>query len=112
MFVHDRVPNFVPWRMCPRSNFRGKQITVAAVCDRRTFLPHNLSFHFADNLFRFTIPAMDHQPPWTLRDPATKENHSKTERRADSKSETPSQPDRYPAGIEKHKGGGRAHRGA
>src|SRR4026209_2633003 len=42
MFVRDRVPNFVPRRMCPRSDPRGKQITVAAVCDRRTLWNANL----------------------------------------------------------------------
>src|SRR4029453_4490692 len=114
MLVHDRVPNLVPRCMCPCSNPRGKQITVVPTSrdDRRAFRSKNLSFHCADNLFGFIIPTIDHQPPRTLGNPAAKENHNETERRANSKSETPSQPNWDPTRIEQHKRRGPAERGA
>src|SRR5882724_8762265 len=100
MFVDDCIPNFMPGCMCAGSNAREEQVSVAAVCDRRTFRNTNLSFHVADNLLRLLIAAMNHQPTRTLRNPTAKENHNETERRTDSKGTSPSQPDRYPARIE------------
>src|SRR5438094_6770847 len=55
---------------------------------------------------------MNHQPTWTLRNPAPKENHNKTQRRTNSKSESPSKPNRDAARIEQHKRGGRPQRSA
>src|SRR5215510_5868834 len=108
MFVHDRIPNFMPGRVCPRSNARGEQVTaaVAAVADRGRTRNANFSFHIANYLFRFRIATMNHQPTRTFWNPAAKENHNETKRRADSKSETPTQPDWYPTRIEQHQRSG------
>src|SRR4029077_19525315 len=106
MFVYDRVPNFAPRCMCPRSNPRGRFAVGGIGCPARRIGAHNLSFHFADDAFCFVVTTMNHQPAWTLRNPAAKENHDQTQRRTDSKRQPPSKPDWNPTRIEQHKRGG------
>src|SRR5438876_3629862 len=96
MFVHDRVPNFVPRCMRARSNTReecGGSIGVLEWWSngfwRRCITPMLLysitplrsdpSFHFADDPLCFVVAPMNHQPSRTLRNPASKENHNETE---------------------------------
>src|SRR5262249_3665209 len=105
MVMHDRIPNFVPGRMRTRSDSRGKQVSVTVVAAGGRTRNANSSFHVANYLFRFRIATMNHQPTRTLWDPATKENHNETKRRADSKGESPSQPAWDSPRIEQHKRG-------
>src|SRR4029453_2564982 len=114
MFVYDRVPNLMPRRMCACSNARREELAaaVAAVVDRGRVGQPDPRFPFGDDPLRLFIATMNHQPTRTLRNPTAKENHNKTERSADSKSETPSQPGWYPTRIEQNKRGGCAECGA
>src|SRR5437588_12275034 len=111
MFVYDRVPYLVRRCVYACSNTRGRR-AVAGIDDPGRIRAHNFSFHFADDAFCLVVPTMDHQPTWTLRNPAPKENHNKTQRRTTSKSESPSKPNRDAARIEQHKRGGRPQRSA
>src|SRR4029450_4074894 len=112
MLMHNRIPNLMPRWMCACSNARWKQVTVAAVCDRRPLCNANLLLYVGNNLFRFQIAPMNHQPARTLRNPAAKENHNQTQRRTDSKSESPPKPDWNPVRIEQHKCSGCTQGGA
>src|SRR5215469_4541151 len=111
MLVHDRLPNFLPWRVRARANARGR-IAVAGIDDPGRLCSQNLSFYFSNDLFRFIIPSMDHQPARTLWNPASKENDDEAQHCADSKCASPPQPDWNIARIEKHKRSRCAHRRA
>src|SRR4029077_1085141 len=112
MLMYDGVPNFMPRRMRACSNPGEPRAIVAAVADRGSLRSKNLSLDVINDLFRFIVAPMNHQPTRTLRNPASKENHNETERRADSKSETPSKPDWYSTRIEQNKRGGCTERSA
>src|SRR5213080_3049139 len=110
MFVHDRIPNFPPRRVRARANARWEHLTVAAVSDRRSTRTANLSFYLGNDFFRFIIAAMNHQPAWTLRNPAPEENHDEPQGGADSKCESPPEPRREIMGIEQNERCRCAHR--
>src|SRR5438552_17747928 len=99
MFVYDRVPNLVPRCVYACSNTRGRR-AVAGIDDPGRIRAHNFSFHFADDAFSLVVPTMDHQPTSTLRNPAPKANHNTTHRPTNSKSKTPSKPNRDAARTE------------
>src|SRR5438552_4693414 len=104
MFVHDRIPNFPPWRMRARSNPRERFVVVPTSRDDPGRLySHDLLFHLSNNSLSFIVPPMNHQPPRALRNPAAKENYDEPQSRADSECAPPPEPDWNSPRIEQNK---------
>src|SRR6266487_3243344 len=97
MFVDDRIPNFVPWRVRARSNARGRRIAVARIGDPGCIRSHDRSFDLTNDSFRLLISSVNHEPARTFRNPSAKENYDQTKHRADPKCAAPTQPDRRDA---------------
>src|SRR5438874_4427990 len=85
VFVDDRFPNFSPRRV--RSSldpcWRG------IMCRQRFRIRYESALDLTDNLFRFGVSSVNHQPARAFRDPPAKENHNEAECRTDRKRKSP-----------------------